>query len=108
MKRRCMFLDNFPGFNFNSGIGEYIEDEDGNVRRSNTELLGSMLMNTMLKEVADFCDPNTKKNWSSKPHQQVSDQPGMGPAIFEHGTVNWNSRPHLQPCIAMVVVVYFT
>ena len=61
MKRR-EFLDNFPGYNFNQGEGL-----DG----SNTKQLGSTLMNAMLKEVPQFCDPSTKGDWSIQAHQQV-------------------------------------
>ena len=71
MKRRCMFLDNLPGFNYNTGSGEYIFDEHGQRKANDTRHLGSTLMKTMLNEVKDFCDPDIKDNWSHKPHQQV-------------------------------------
>lgn len=71
MKRRCMFLDRLPGFNYNTGSGEYIVDEHGKRMANDTRQLGSTLMKTMLNEVKDFCDPDIKDNWSSKPHQQV-------------------------------------
>jgi len=71
MKRRCGFLDTLPAFNYNTGGGEYIIDELGQRIRTNTKQLGSTLLNTMLKEVEDFCDPDIKENWSLKPHQQV-------------------------------------
>lgn len=71
MKRRCEFLDNLPAFNYNTGGGEYIEDEFGNRVLTSTQRLGSTLLRTMLKEVSDFCDPQIKDNWSLKPHQQV-------------------------------------
>ena len=79
MKRRCLFLDNLPAFNFNEGRGEYIRDSDGNVIIDDdgeemcydTKQLGSILMSAMLKEVKDLCDPEVKDNWSHKPHQQV-------------------------------------
>lgn len=70
MHRRCSFLDSLPAFNFNSGYGEYVETEQGRVA-TNTRQLGSTLMATMLKEVADFCHPAIRENWSHKPHQQV-------------------------------------
>ena len=72
MKRRCQFLDRLPAFNYNTGSGEYSRDEQGERIVTNTEQLGSTLMNAMLKEVSDFCGPDIKKNWSEKPHQQVS------------------------------------
>ena len=71
MKRRCMFLDTLPGFNYNTGSAEYILDEQGQKRANDTRQLGSTLMKTMLSEVKDFCDPDIKDNWSHKPHQQV-------------------------------------
>ena len=62
MKRRCEFLDNFPGYNYNQGRGP-----DG----GDTRQLGSTLMKAMLKEVPQFCDPSTKEDWSMQAHQQV-------------------------------------
>ena len=71
MKRRCNFLDNLPAFNYNTGSGEYKEDEQGK-GVTDIKQLGSTLMRTMLKEVSDFCDPTINyDNWSKKPHQQV-------------------------------------
>ena len=64
-----MFLDNFPAFNFNSGAGEYTQTK----QKTDTRRLGSTLLKTMLQEVADFCDPTIKENWTKKPHQQVHD-----------------------------------
>ena len=72
MKRRCDFLENIPAFYYNTGAGELITDEQGNKIKTDTRQLGSTIMQTMLDEVANFCDPDMKKNWSSKPHQQVS------------------------------------
>ena len=72
MNRRCGFLDNLPAFNYNTGVGEYITDEQGNRVCTDTKQLGSTLMTTMLREVEDFCDPAIKENWSLKPHQQVT------------------------------------
>ena len=71
MKRRCAFLDKCPAFNYNTGHGEYFEDASGKKMASDTRQLGSTLMSTMVQEVADFCDPKIKGNWSLKPHQQV-------------------------------------
>ena len=71
MKRRCAFLDNLPAFNYNTGGGEYLMSESGQREATDTKHLGSTLLNTMLNEVADFCDPDIKENWSVKPHQQV-------------------------------------
>ena len=71
MNRRCGFLDTLPAFNFNTGAGEYLTDQEGKRVRTDTKQLGSTLMTTMLREVEDFCDPAIKDNWSLKPHQQV-------------------------------------
>ena len=72
MKRRCYFLDNCPGFNFNTGKGEFIRDASGIRRVSNTSKLGSVLMRTMLNEVDNFCDPSAKANFTYQAHQQVN------------------------------------
>ena len=72
MNRRCSFLDTFSMFNLNMGEGEYVTDEHGKKVPTDTKQLGSTLMDTMLKEVAEFCDPAIKENWSLKPHQQVT------------------------------------
>lgn len=71
MKRRCSFLDDLPAFNYNTGVGEVMEGEDGKPVRTDTRHLGSTLMRTMLEEVGNFCDPAIKRNWTEKPHQQV-------------------------------------
>ena len=71
MKRRCSFLDKCPAFNFNGGSTEYITSSDGKKRKNDTTQLGSTLMETMLREVSDFCDPIIRENWSLKPHHQV-------------------------------------
>ena len=72
MNRRCSFLDTFSMFNLNMGEGEYVTDEHGKKVPTDTKQLGSTLMDTMLKEVAEFCDTAIKENWSIKPHQQVT------------------------------------
>ena len=64
MHRRCEFLDNCPSFNFNRGLSV--------PNATDTSQLGSTLMRAMLTEVADFCSPEIQKNWSCKPHQQVT------------------------------------
>ena len=71
MKRRCAFLDNCPAFNYNSGATEYLIGAKGEKKRNDTTQLGSTLMDTMLKEVSDFCDPLIRENWALKPHHQV-------------------------------------
>lgn len=70
MKRRCAFLDECPAFNYNGGSSEYVVSE-GKKRRNDTSQLGSTLMETMLHEVSDFCDPFIRESWSLKPHHQV-------------------------------------
>ena len=72
MKRRCAFLDDLPAFNYNTGAGEILFDETaGKKVKTDTRQLGSTLMQTMLEEVGNFCDPDIKRNWGDKPHQQV-------------------------------------
>ena len=68
MKRRCNFLDNCPAYNYNNGKGEY--DKATRTYTDTTEL-GSTVMDTMLKEVGQFCDPSIKLKWSSGSHEQV-------------------------------------
>ena len=38
---------------------------------SNTSLLGQVLMETMLKEVSEFCKINIQQSWATQAHQQV-------------------------------------
>ena len=71
MKRRCAFLDICPAFVMNSGASEY---NAVSKTYNDTKELGSTLMETMLKEVSDFCDPIIREDWSLKPHHQVSAQ----------------------------------
>ena len=71
MKRRCAFLDNCPGFNYNSGSSDYLTNDQGKREKNDTTQLGSTLMDTMIKEVGDFCDPFIRENWAMKPHHQV-------------------------------------
>lgn len=71
MKRRCAFLDNCPAFNYNVGSTEYVVTEGGQRKKNDTTQLGSTLMDTMLKEVSDFCDSIIREDWSLKPHHQV-------------------------------------
>lgn len=70
MWRRCEFLEKFPGFVYNTGFGEYIEYQGRRIL-SNTEHLGSTLMEAMLEEVSVFCNSNLKGGWGERPHQQV-------------------------------------
>ena len=67
MKRRCDVLENFPGFNFNTGMGEYIDQS----HTTDTTKLGSTLLSTMLKEVNSFCHPDIQEDWKHHPHQQL-------------------------------------
>ena len=73
MKRRCAFLDKTPAFNYNIGYGEcYVPETGAESIKSDTRELGSTMMDTMLREVKEFCDLHFKHNWSQKPHQQVN------------------------------------
>ena len=75
MKRRCEFLDCLPAFNYNNGYGEY--DDERTI--SKTTQLGSTLMNAMLDEVRNLCDPTIKENWSLlKTQPQVDDSKMYG------------------------------
>ena len=38
---------------------------------SNTSQLGQVLMETMLKEVSEFCKINIQQSWATQAHQQV-------------------------------------
>ena len=38
---------------------------------SNTSKLGQVLMETMLKEVSEFCEINIQQSWATQSHQQV-------------------------------------
>jgi len=71
MKRRCAFLDNCPAFNYNPGSTEYMVGAKGEKKKNDTTQLGSTLMDTMLREVSDFCDPLIREDWALKPHHQV-------------------------------------
>ena len=68
MNRRCQFLDDLPQYNYNEGI-QVAGSHTG--LETNTKKLGSTLMNAMLKEVYQFCNPKAQVNWSGQAHQQV-------------------------------------
>ena len=53
MKRRCWFLDNLPGYNYNTGAG--IRMESGDV--TDTRHLGSTLIAAMIREAEQVCHP---------------------------------------------------
>ncbi len=65
MTRRCRFLESFPAFYLNNGVGEGV-----GACVTNTVLLGSTVMETMLQEVNEICTQN-QHSWALKPHQQV-------------------------------------
>ncbi len=67
MKRRCEFLDNLPSFNYNQGQVEFKSSSAG----TDTKKLGSTLMEAMLTEVKEFCDPKLRYSWFKNPHKQV-------------------------------------
>ncbi len=46
-------------------------NDKGEKKKNDTKELGSTLMDTMLKEVSDFCDPFIREDWALKPHHQV-------------------------------------
>ena len=39
---------------------------------SNTSQLGQVLMETMIKEVSEFCKINIQQSWATQAHQQVA------------------------------------
>ena len=51
---------------------------------SNTSQLGQVLMETMLKEVSEFCKINIQESWATQAHQQVCD----GVILFIHSQCN--------------------
>ena len=71
--RRCAFLDNLYAFNHNIGVGEIIIDSSSQqgTKPTDTRNLGSTLMQTMIEEANNFCDPNMKNKWAGKSYQQV-------------------------------------
>ena len=69
MYDRCKFLDEFPGFNYNTGGGEYVTDESGVERITDTRQLGSTILHRMLGEVHEFC--KSSKDWNIIEHHQV-------------------------------------
>lgn len=62
MARRCDFLESFPGFNYNSGIGETTEN--------NSVMLGSTVLEAMMHEVMQMCEKSDYQNFR-KENQQV-------------------------------------
>jgi hypothetical protein len=55
MKRRCVFMENFPHFNYNSDYPK----------------LGSTIMGTMLDEVNKFCLTDRQREWSQSNLLQI-------------------------------------
>ena len=83
MKRRCLVLENCPGFNYNQGRGEYYTDPTTNEQKqADTRKLGSTLMSTMLQEVAAMCNPSIKSIWDYPAHQQLVYDFKSGSASF--------------------------
>ncbi|XP_065828093.1 uncharacterized protein [Oscarella lobularis] len=83
MKRRCLVLENCPGFNYNQGRGEYYTDPTTNEQKqADTKKLGSTLMSAMLQEVAAMCNPSIKSNWGYHAHQQLVYDFKSGSASF--------------------------
>ena len=78
MKRRCHFLDTLPAYNYNTGSSEHVINSKGQKVTNNTRHLGSTLMDAFLREVEEFCDPDSQADWSKKPHQQVRMKTGSG------------------------------
>lgn len=70
MERRCKILEACPSLQFNEGRGEVIIDDDGKRTVTKIEHLRSLLFQTMLREVSNFCD---MKDGQGIVHQQVMD-----------------------------------
>ena len=83
MKRRCDVLENAPGFTYNRGKGEYVNDRiTGAKRPTNTKELGSTLLTAMLKEVNSFCHPEIQEDWKRHAHHQLVYDFKSGSASF--------------------------
>ena len=61
LSRRFHFLEQFPGYNYNSGLGAGLD--------TNSVALGQTLVDSMIEEVTQMCN---QQAWASKVYQQVS------------------------------------
>ena len=71
MLRRCNVLEHLPYFTFNTGKGIIFDNESGKRVITDTRILGSTLIKTMIFEVNQFCDPTCKEDWAKSEHQQL-------------------------------------
>ena len=71
MLRRCNVLEHLPYFTFNTGKGIILANESEKKVITDTRILGSTLMRTMILEVNQFCDPTCKEDWERSEHQQL-------------------------------------
>ncbi|KAI6653840.1 hypothetical protein LOD99_3342 [Oopsacas minuta] len=71
MLRRCNVLESMGNFTFNTGKGIIFDLETEQNMITDTKLLGSTLMKTMIFEVNQFCDPTCKEDWARSEHQQL-------------------------------------
>lgn len=73
MYRRCKFLEESPYLMFNEGSGIPIkDDESGRLRQTDTHKLRSVLLDTMLGEVSQFCEYHDRKDLQKQQYHQVS------------------------------------
>lgn len=93
-----------PGFYFNQGMDVGLRDRG---QLSNTVLLGSLLMETMLREVRELCNPHGNHDWTKKSHQQVTIASGYEslqiPLVLFTSLgvkcVGWSKFRHVNVCV---------
>ena len=73
MYRRCHFLEKCPYLRYNAGVGEPIMNESGKPtgKYTDTRKLRSVLLQTMMDEVSDFCKQSVRMHRKDNPYNQV-------------------------------------
>ena len=73
MYRRCEFLEDSPYLKYNMGVGEPKKNERGEPTEeyTDTRQLRSVLLQTMMDEVSDFCKQSVREQDKSVPYHQV-------------------------------------
>ena len=73
MYRRCHFLEECPYLKFNEGVGVLKMNARGKPtgEYTNTCKLRSVLLETMMDEVSDFCKHSVKTHQYGSPYNQV-------------------------------------
>ena len=103
MRRRCSFLENCAGFNYNTGHANYTPTKDGYILHD-THHLGSTLMDAMISEVRDFCDYESQQGFSLKPCQQVSKSSVYHISIYGHINTTHDFSPY--GCLSGTIIFY--